>query len=84
MEQFVQRLAVQCNLSPLDERETEEYILHALDVAGGKGRRIFEKEALQAVWKYSRGIPRIINVLCDTPGICLRRREEECGRGSGG
>jgi general secretion pathway protein A len=66
LEQFVQRLSVQCHLGPLDERETEEYILHRLDVAGGKGRRIFDKEAIQAVWKYSRGIPRMINVLCDT------------------
>jgi general secretion pathway protein A len=66
LEQFVQRLSVQCYLGPLDERETEEYILHRLDVAGGKGRRIFDKEAIQAVANYSRGIPRMINVLCDT------------------
>jgi general secretion pathway protein A len=66
LEQFVQRLAVQCNLSPLDERESEEYILHRLEVAGGRGKRIFEKGALQAVWEHSRGIPRMINVLCDT------------------
>lgn len=66
LEQFVQRLSVQCHIGPLDERETEEYILHRLEVAGGTGRRIFEKEAIQAVWNHSRGIPRIINVLCDT------------------
>jgi general secretion pathway protein A len=66
LEQFVQRLSVQCHIGPLDERETEEYVLHRLEVAGGTGRRIFEKEAIQAVWGHSRGIPRMINVLCDT------------------
>lgn len=66
LEQFVQRLSVQCNLAPLDERETEEYIIHRLQIAGGSGRRIFEREAIQAVWRHSKGIPRLINVLCDT------------------
>jgi type II secretory pathway predicted ATPase ExeA len=64
LRQFVQRIGVDYHLSPLDCRDTVEYIRHRLVVAGGD-RDIFDDYACGAVYFYSGGIPRLINVLCD-------------------
>jgi type II secretory pathway predicted ATPase ExeA len=63
-EQFAQRISVQYHLEPLERDETAQYIHHRLRVAGGDGRT-FDDEACQKIWYYSRGVPRVINVLCD-------------------
>ncbi|QVL50283.1 MAG: AAA family ATPase [Thiocapsa sp.] len=65
LEQFVQRVSASYHLGRLDAEETEHYIEHRIFVAGGK-RPIFTKDACRAVHHYSGGIPRIINLLCDT------------------
>lgn len=65
LEQFVQRVSASYHLGRLDAVETEHYIEHRIFVAGGK-RPIFTKDACHAVHHYSGGIPRIINLLCDT------------------
>lgn len=59
-----QRLGVTRRLVPLSRKETEEYILHRLRIAG-KGLQLFDKKALALIWKKSRGIPRLINQICD-------------------
>ncbi len=59
-----QRLGLARRLLPLDRKETEEYILHRLRIAGGESQ-LFEKKALSLIWKKSRGIPRLINQICD-------------------
>ncbi len=64
LRQFVQRIGVDYHLTPLDRRDTVEYIRHRLMVAGGD-RDIFDDYACGAVFYYSGGIPRLINVLCD-------------------
>ena len=63
--QFAQRIAVDYHLTPLDARETAAYIAHRLQVAGGPPN-LFEDEAGAAVYRYSGGVPRLINLLCDT------------------
>jgi type II secretory pathway predicted ATPase ExeA len=61
-----QRIGIRCDLRPMDRRETEDYIQHRLKVAGCKNyRAIFKQDALDVIYTYSRGIPRIINKLCD-------------------
>lgn len=65
MEQFVQRVTVQCHLDALDEEQVESYILHRLTVAGARDLGLFDPEALKAIYKHTRGIPRLINTLCD-------------------
>jgi type II secretory pathway predicted ATPase ExeA/outer membrane protein OmpA-like peptidoglycan-associated protein len=65
LEQFVQRVSASYHLGRLDAEETEHYIEHRIFIAGGK-RPIFTKDACHAVHHYSGGIPRIINLLCDT------------------
>ena len=65
LEQFAQRIAVDYNLTPLNSEETREYIRHRLRIAGGNPDT-FDDEACEAVFRYSGGIPRLVNLLCDT------------------
>ena len=63
--QFAQRVTVHTHLEGLGEEEVGRYIGHRLLVAGGGTPDIFDKDAVAAVARHSRGIPRIINSLCD-------------------
>ena len=66
LEQFAQRVVVDYALEPLDRPDTRRYILHRILVAGGKGENLFAESASDAVHHYSNGVPRLINVLCET------------------
>ena len=63
--QFAQRISVDYHLTALDAEETVAYIAHRLQVAGGPPN-LFEHEASAAIHRYSGGVPRLINLLCDT------------------
>lgn len=63
-EPLKQRVAIKYKLSGMDENNTQEYIKHRLGVAGCEGE-IFTPDAVNAVHQYSRGVPRIINTICD-------------------
>lgn len=63
--QFAQRISVDYHLQALSENETEGYIRHRLEVAGGNPNT-FTEMACKAVHRYSGGVPRLINLLCDT------------------
>ena len=63
--QFAQRISVDYHLQHLSEYETANYIRHRLKVAGGRPY-IFSDAACRAVYRYSNGVPRLINLLCDT------------------
>ena len=63
--QFAQRISVDYHLEPLSEEETAGYIRHRIEVAGGD-TQLFEEGACRAVYRYSNGVPRLINLLCDT------------------
>ena len=65
LRQLRQRITVRYHISPLTHEQTEEYIYHRLRVAGSDGRIQFTAAALRAVYKYSRGVPRLINAVCD-------------------
>ena len=65
LEQFAQRISVDYNLEPLNPDETREYIRHRLNIAGGNPD-VFDDAACEAVFRYSGGIPRLVNLLCDT------------------
>jgi general secretion pathway protein A len=64
--QFFQRVTVYCHLDGLDKGQVEHYIHHRLRVAGADHLDIFDPEAIEALYKYSMGIPRLINTLCDS------------------
>jgi general secretion pathway protein A len=64
LEQFAQRVTVDYHLQPLTREETRSYIQHRLTVAGAN-RSVFEDNALDYIHAYSRGVPRLINMICD-------------------
>ena len=66
LEQLAQRTRLRYHLRPLSDEETSEYITHRLAVAGARDREIFEPATFELVYKYSGGVPRLINTLCDT------------------
>ena len=68
LEQFKQRISIYYHLSPLTRHETEEYIKHRLNLASadGKSPEIFTAGAMEAIYAYSKGIPRLINLTCDS------------------
>lgn len=59
-----QRLTLICRVEPLSEGETAEYISHRLRIAGTE-RDLFSRAAVREIHRFSRGYPRLINVLCD-------------------
>lgn len=63
--QFAQRIAVDYHLDPLQADETPEYIRHRVVVAGGDPE-LFDAEACALIHEASGGVPRLINLLCDT------------------
>lgn len=65
MRQLAQRVAVDYQLTPLDREQTEAYIRHRVRLAGGRDD-LFTTDACAAVFAGSSGIPRVINLLCDT------------------
>jgi general secretion pathway protein A len=64
--QLTQRVRLRFHLTALTKTETIGYIDHRLEVAGSQGRRIFAEETYPIIYKYTGGIPRLINTLCDT------------------
>jgi general secretion pathway protein A len=65
LRQLRQRISIQCNLQPLNRQEVEDYILHRLEVAGNRDALHFEPKALDLIFMYCCGIPRLINIICD-------------------
>jgi general secretion pathway protein A len=66
MKQFSQRITMDCILEPMAAEETRNYILHRLSVAGwAGGDDLFTPEAQKKIYDASRGVPRLINMLCD-------------------
>lgn len=66
LRQFAQRVTVHCHIDALNPDEVEEYIRYRLQIGGSNNHNLFEADALASIAEYSKGIPRLINVLCDT------------------
>jgi general secretion pathway protein A len=65
LRQLDQRVSIRYELKPLTREETAAYIAHRLTIAGGGAVVSFAPKALDLVHKYSGGIPRLINLVCD-------------------
>jgi general secretion pathway protein A len=65
LRQLNQRIAIRHRLSPLSLTETKSYIYQRLHKAGDQGNVIFSRSALKEIYKFSKGTPRLINLLCD-------------------
>jgi len=80
LRQLAQRVTARYHLTPLDREETRDYVRHRLSVAGGEGKVSFAPAALEAVFRASSGVPRVINLVCDRAllaGFVQGRREIE-------
>ena len=67
LRQLKQRIAFRCRLNPLSWEQTRAYIEHRLRIAGANPRaaQLFPESTMTAIAEYSRGIPRLINTLCE-------------------
>jgi general secretion pathway protein A len=65
LKQLNQRVAIRSRLMPLSQSETVGYIHQRLMVAGAQGRIHWARSALNEIYKFSGGVPRLINLLCD-------------------
>ncbi len=65
LRQVRQRITISCRTKALSVEETFGYVGERLRIAGANGEPVFSKEAIQTVHLYSRGIPRVVNLLCE-------------------
>jgi general secretion pathway protein A len=65
LRQLRQRIALRAQTLPLTPEETSGYIVERLRIAGGGGEEIFSPQAIEAVHRHARGIPRVINLLSE-------------------
>ncbi len=66
LEQLAQRVVVDYQLEPLGRDDTGRYIAHRVQVAGGDANILFDESAREAVYRCTLGVPRLINVVCET------------------
>jgi general secretion pathway protein A len=64
--QLTQRIRLRFHLSTLTQAEMRAYIQHRLEVAGGGDREIFTEDTYAELFRYTGGVPRLVNTLCDT------------------
>jgi len=64
LRQLKQRIALRCVLQPMNEQEVDQYVVSHLRVAGSR-RPLFTPGAIRRIAQHSRGIPRVVNMLCD-------------------
>jgi general secretion pathway protein A len=75
--QLVQRVRLRFHLSALTAAETAAYVDHRLEVAGSQGRRIFGDGTYPIIYRYTGGVPRLVNTLCDTSMMAAFGRDSD-------
>jgi general secretion pathway protein A len=65
LRQLEQRISLSCRLIPLNVKEVRDYIQHRIRIASEKTDIRFDPAAYRSIYTYSRGIPRLINIVCD-------------------
>lgn len=65
LRQLRQRISISCHIMPLSRKETEDYIFHRLEVAGNRNAVSFDEGSIDIMYSFSRGIPRLLNIICD-------------------
>jgi len=65
LRQLRQRLTLRAKTYPLTPEETKSYVAQRLRIAGWNGQAIFDPESLLAIHRYSCGIPRVVNLICE-------------------
>ncbi len=77
LRQLKQRITLQCRLAPLKKEEVGAYIEFRLNAGGYQGKRLFDRASLDAVALYSKGIPRLVNIICDNALLAAFSRSEK-------
>jgi general secretion pathway protein A len=72
-----QRINVRYRMQPLKLKETKEYVLYRLKRAGARNLSIFDSGAIKEIYRYSSGIPRLINIVCDNALLAGYSSEEK-------
>jgi general secretion pathway protein A len=77
LRQLRQRITVRYHLEPLSRTEMNDYVQHRLEVSGARQTPCFTEPALWRVYLYSRGIPRLVNAVCDKALLtgCVQQQE---------
>jgi len=70
LKQLLQRVRLRFHIGPLDRVEMRKYIEHRLSVAGCKRNDLFDDGCFRVIHRYTGGVPRLINTLCDTAMLC--------------
>jgi len=65
LRQLGQRITINCRLTPLTFQETKDYIRHRISLASHRAGPPFDKGSCRAIFKFSKGVPRLINIACD-------------------
>ena len=65
LRQLNQRITVRANLVPLQFVEMVRYINHRVTLAGGLNKIFFDATAYKAIWRSTKGFPRLVNIICD-------------------
>lgn len=76
LRQFAQRVVANFHLPGMDKETVTAYIGHRLTVAGGRGNE-FTKQACERVWEVSKGIPRLVNQICDFAMVYAATSDEK-------
>ncbi len=77
LEQLTQRVRLRFHLPALSSAELHAYILHRLEVAGSQGREMFAADTFDQIFRYTGGVPRLINTLCDTAMMSAANKERD-------
>lgn len=70
LRQLTQRVRLKFHLDSLNESDQRHYVLHRLQVAGVGDRQLFDEACFDLIARFTGGVPRLINTLCDTALLC--------------
>ena len=77
LKQLLQRVRLRFHIGPLDQRELREYIEHRLRIAGRDEADLFDEQTFDVINRFTGGVPRLINTLCDTAMLCAFAEERD-------
>jgi len=78
LRQLSQRITVRCHLTPMSMRDTAEYIRHRLKVSGYRVPGLFSSGAVKRIYRFSRGVPRLVNIVCEQALVMAWTQEKSC------
>jgi len=77
LKQLMQRVRLRFHIGPLDRQELREYVERRLAVAGRSKADLFAEDSFESIYRFSGGVPRLINTLCDTALLCSFADEKD-------